>query len=185
MATGQAQALAAMPTVYGELQTLQAAIAALKPLGLTADWASTAYDQDLADFRAADGAPAMTTLAHQISAQMSQLTADNVQAGPYVASAVLKQMQADITTLKGYGVATDAFQATYAADTKTAADARTPANYLALLTTLADHRQVWHPAGLRVCGQRGGHRRRAPVVRGGAAPELRQPHLRLGRGVPL
>jgi hypothetical protein len=110
-------------------------------LGLTADWANTAYDQDLASFRAAAGEPQMTTLAHQISAQMNQLMADNVQSGPYVAGAVLKQMQADITTLKGYGVATDAFQATYAADTQATAAAKTPANYLALLATLSDHRQ--------------------------------------------
>ncbi|HEV2238267.1 MAG TPA: L,D-transpeptidase, partial [Ktedonobacterales bacterium] len=140
-ATGQARALAAMPTVYAQMQAFQAAIAALKPLGLTADWTSAAYDQDLADFRAAAGEPEMTALAKQISAQMNQLAADNVQAGPYVAGAVLKQMQADITQLQGYSEPTDAFQATYAADAKAVAAAKTPADYLALLTTLADHRQ--------------------------------------------
>jgi hypothetical protein len=140
-AASQAQALTDMPAVYGQMQTLQSAVAALKPLGLTADWASAAYNQDLTEFRAATGEAEMTTLAHQISAQMNQLVADNVQAGPYVTEAVLKQMQADITTLQGYGEATDTFQANYAADVKAGAAARTPTDYLTLLATLTDHRQ--------------------------------------------
>jgi hypothetical protein len=140
-AASQAQALTDMPAVYGQMQALQGAVAALKPLGLTADWASAAYDQDLAEFRAATGAADMTTLAHQISAQMNQLVADNVQAGPYVADAVLKQMQADITKLQGYGEATDTFQANYTADAKAIAAARTPSDYLTVLSTLADHQK--------------------------------------------
>ncbi|HEY7983491.1 MAG TPA: L,D-transpeptidase, partial [Ktedonobacterales bacterium] len=140
-ATGQAQALAAMPTVYGQLHAFQAAMTALKPLGLTVDWTSAAYDQDLADFRAATGEPEMTMLARQLNAQLNQLAADNVQAGPYVAGAVLKQMQADITQLATYGEPAGALQTTYAADARAVAAARTPADYLALLTTLADHRQ--------------------------------------------
>ncbi|HEX9413077.1 MAG TPA: L,D-transpeptidase [Ktedonobacterales bacterium] len=140
MAQAQTQALQAMVPTYDQMQTFKASLDALQKVGIGADWTSAAYTQDLADFRAATNPEAYTHLQRQIRGQITQLTADNVQAGPYMSAALLAKMQGDIDQLKTYGDQTASFQQNHDADALALRTARTPTAYVVLLTTITQQR---------------------------------------------
>jgi hypothetical protein len=139
-AQSQAQALQAMVPTYVQLQSFKSSMDAMNKAGIGSNWAAGAYAQDLDEFRAAIAPQNYDNLQQVIKGQLTQLVADSVQAGPLVSLALLGKEQADVDQLKAYGEQTASFQQNHDADAHALAAARTPADYLTLLTTIANHR---------------------------------------------
>jgi hypothetical protein len=140
LAQAQAQALQALVPTYDQLQAFKSAVDAMQKAGIPAGWANDAYTQDLADFRAASTPQDYAHLQQAMRGQLAQLTADSAEAAPYVSTALLTTMQGDINQLKTYGDQTASFQQNHDDDLHTLSAAKSPADYLTLLTTIVHQR---------------------------------------------
>ncbi|HEX9058259.1 MAG TPA: L,D-transpeptidase [Ktedonobacterales bacterium] len=144
-ALSQTKALQALVPTYDQLQAFKTSVDAMRKAGITADWASSAYAQDLAGFRAASTPDNYLQLQHLIQGQMTQLVSDSTQAAPYISSSLLAAMQGDIGRLKTYGEDATTFQRSHDAEVKELLSARSPADYLTLLnhvTTVRDQMAI-------------------------------------------
>jgi hypothetical protein len=140
LARAQTQALQAMVPTYDQLKAFKSAVDTMRKAGITSSWAGDAYTQDLTDFRAATTPNDYTRLQRLIRGQLAQLTADSVEAAPYVATALLTAMQGDINQLKTYGDQTATFQHIYDDELQALTAAKSPADYLTLLNTIVNAR---------------------------------------------
>ena len=139
-ARAQAQALQAMVPTYDRLEAFKSSVDAMQKAGITSSWAGDAYTQDLTDFRAATTPEDYAHLQRLIRGQLAQLTADSVEAAPYVSTALLTAMQGDVDQLKTYGDQTASFQQDHDADLRALTAAKSPADYLTLLNTIVNQR---------------------------------------------
>ncbi len=129
-ARAQTEALNSLGPAYIKLQAFAAAIQAVHTAGFNSSDAQIEYDADLAIFDNGASAARFQTLVDVIDGQINQLLADQTEAMPYIASALLQTYQSRIDDLQRFGVNITSYQAQYAADAATLASAKTLADYL-------------------------------------------------------
>lgn len=110
------EALRLMGTVYTNLTSLQDIIQQLQASHLDVTALSQQEQNDLQLFRAANNPEDFSQLNDAMNAQLQQTAVFSTQAIPYVGAAKLKQFNADIATLKGYGQNVTSFQQRLTAD---------------------------------------------------------------------
>ncbi len=131
-----AQALDSIMPAYRKLQEFEHVLKTIQNAGFNANINQVEYQQDVQTFEAGDTASTYTRLVNVIDGQITELLADQVEALPYVGSAVLDTFQKDITFLQQNGVDVSSYQQQYTADKKELASASKFADYLTLTTQL-------------------------------------------------
>ena len=126
----QTEALNSLGPAYQKLQAFASAIQAVHTAGFNSSNAQVEYSADLAIFDNGATAARFQTLVDVIDGQINQLLADQTEAMPYIASALLQTYQSRIDDLIRFGVNTTGYQAQYTADVSTLASAKTLADYL-------------------------------------------------------
>ncbi len=129
-ARAQTEALNSLGPAYQKLQAFAAAIQAVHTAGFNSSNAQVEYNGDLTIFDNGATAARFRTLVNVIDGQINQLLADQTEAMPYIASALLQTYQSRIADLVRFGVNATGYQAQYTADVATLASARTLADYL-------------------------------------------------------
>lgn len=126
----QTEALNALGPAYKKLQDFAAAIQAVHTAGFNSSNAQIEYDADLTTFRDGATAARFAAMVDVIDGQINQLLADQTEAMPYIASALLQTYRSRIDDLKRFGVNTAKYEQQYTADAQTLAAAQTLADYL-------------------------------------------------------
>jgi len=131
-----AQALDSIMPAYRKLQEFEHVLKTIQNAGFNANINQVEYDQDVQTFQAGDAATTYTKLVGVIDGQITQLLADQVEALPYVGSAVLDTFQKDITVLQQNGVDVTSYQQQYTSDKQELASAKKFADYLTVTSQL-------------------------------------------------
>lgn len=136
IARTNAQALDSLMPAYGKLQEFEHVLKTIQNAGFNANINQVEYQQDVQIFQSAASASSYQKLVGVIDGQITQLLADQVEALPYVGSAVLDTFQKDISVLQANGVDVTGYQQQYAADKTELSSAKKFADYLTLTSQL-------------------------------------------------
>jgi len=131
-----AQALDSLMPAYRKLKEFESVLKTIQNAGFNANISQIEYQQDVQTFQAGDAATTYAKLVGVIDGQITQLLADQVEALPYVGSAVLDTFQKDISFLQQNGVDVTSYQEQYAADKQELGSAKKFADYLTLTSQL-------------------------------------------------
>jgi hypothetical protein len=131
----------AMNTAHDRLAEFSQAVAGMRHAGLPVALESAELQQAQASFAQGTTAADFTHLTAILDAQSVGLVTDQVQAIPYLGSALLDDLQARIALAQGYGANVAPFQSALATDRRALVHAQTLVDYLNLKTKVDDQAQ--------------------------------------------